>query len=388
MFFIFNGRDDEMEIKKNNWKKIVKNLIFILFFAILGAIGGYLVAPYLNNISLFDIIYTIFIFGFSFPIHIVLHEVGHILGGLISGYDFIMFRLFDTVWIKTASELSKRKEYVPGMMGQALMVPPKNEENPPFFLYHASGILMNLLTALLFIGFGRVFTIDWLAHFFTISAFVALFLGITNAIPFKGSDGYNLLKQFKDKAATAQLTDLLYMYQEMVQGASLERLQSYVDLEAYSSFEDPNTATIYSLHAQYLFEMKDFKGARKVCEVLYENIEDLFEGHRPLVTLDYLFSLLLTDPNHPEIPRIIESKIYKQFKDVKQSDYIRFRAAVALYYEKDLEKAEKLLAEGEKLLHLSPTLTDEHFERTMYQYLREDLEKYKAPHLLQNETIN
>lgn len=108
---------------------------FTLMFAGLGGTTGYFLAPYIGNISFLGIIYTLIILGISFPLHILLHEFGHVLGRLISGYDFIMFRIFSTVWITTPAGLSKRKEYIPGVLGQALMVPPeiKNNEQPPLY---------------------------------------------------------------------------------------------------------------------------------------------------------------------------------------------------------------------------------------------------------------
>ena len=368
-----------MEKEKKNWKKVLSKGFFFIFFTVLGLFGGYYIAPYIGEIRFIDIIYTLFIFMFSLPLHIVLHEIGHILGGFISGYDFIMFRLFNTVWIKIDEGISKRKEYVPGIAGQALMVPPETQEDeqPPFLLYNASGILMNIFTAILFIFIGRVISIQAITHFLFFSALIALLLAITNAIPFQGTDGYNILQYLKHRKAHDEIIDILYMYRDMVRGVSLEELQKYVDLDSFDSFKNPNAATIYTLRASYLFEIKDFKGARKIYETLYKNLDELFEGHKPVVALNYLYTLLLTDPTHPEIPKIIQSKAYQRFKQIKTGDYVRIYAGKALYYDRDIKEAERLINEGEKSIQFSPTLTDQNFEETMYQYLKEDLEVAK-----------
>ncbi|MEY8292285.1 M50 family metallopeptidase [Carnobacteriaceae bacterium 52-44] len=368
-----------MEKEKKNWKKVLSKGFFFIFFTVLGLFGGYYIAPYIGEIRFIDIIYTLFIFMFSLPLHIVLHEIGHILGGFISGYDFIMFRLFNTVWIKIDEGISKRKEYVPGIAGQALMVPSETQEDeqPPFLLYNASGILMNIFTAILFIFIGRVISIQAITHFLFFSALIALLLAITNAIPFQGTDGYNILQYLKHRKAHDEIIDILYMYRDMVRGVSLEELQKYVDLDSFDSFKNPNAATIYTLRAGYLFEIKDFKGARKIYETLYKNLDELFEGHKPVVVLNYLYTLLLTDPTHPEIPKIIQSKAYQQFKQIKTGDYVRIYAGKALYYDHDIKEAERLINEGEKSIQFSPTLTDQKFEETMYQYLKEDLEVAK-----------
>jgi hypothetical protein len=371
-----------MHEPKINWKNMIKRILFILLFAAIGFGGGYLLAPHIENITFFGALYAVSVFIFSFPLHVILHEFGHILGGLISGYDFIMFRLFDTVWIKTEEGLSKRKEYIPGVQGQALMIPPATEDNkqPPFLLYHASGILVNLLTGVIFILLGRTLTIDWLVQFFYISSIVAFLLAIANAIPLKGTDGYNISQMLKHDSISSELTNLLTMYQDMVGGASLESLQKYVDLDALGSLENPNTATVYSLRASYLFDEHDFEGARDIYQTLYRNQGKLFAGHQADVTLNYLYALLLTEPDNATVASLINTNTYKQFTKIKQSNYLRIQAAVAMYHQGDFKKTAELLAEGEQYIHLAPTLTEEHFEEAQYDYLNEELERLKANH--------
>lgn len=371
----FLWKDERMSEKKKKIRQIAPGLLFFAFFGSIGFFGAYFGADFFNLTSYWNLFFIVIVVFISFPIHVILHELGHILGGFASGYRFIMFRLFGTVWIKTDQGISKRKEYVPGIMGQALMIPPETNEHdePPFLLYHMSGLLMNIFTAVLFVVLGKVLSIKFITYFLYISAFTAVLLAITSAIPLRGTDGYNIAQHFKHEATLTEITDILYMYSDMVKGASLEELQKYVDLDTFTNFKNPNAATIYSLRASYLFERKDYEGACEIYELLYENLEDLFEGHRPIIIVNYLYALLLTDPRDSEISKIIQSKPYKQFQKIKQSDYIRIYAAKSLYYDQDLVTTEILLNEGEKYIHLSPTLTDENFEETMYQYLREDL---------------
>jgi len=353
----------------------LSQILLIIFFAVLGFIGGNVGAEYIGEIDLLDIIYTILIIGVSFPLHVILHEMGHVLGGLASGYEFIMFRLFNTIWIKTDDGLSKRKEYVPGVMGQALMVPPetKNNEQPPFLLYHSSGVLMNLLTAILFILLGQMTAVGWLAYFHYVSAAVALFLMITNALPLQGTDGYNIRKQFKEPHANTEITTILYMYRDMVQGVPLKDLQQYVDLDSIDSLKNPNAATFYTLKADYFLAEKDFKGAHQIYEMLWNNIHDLFPAHQPNITLNYLFTLLLTNPTHANVEKITQGKIYQKYKDIKQSEYVRVYAAKALYVDEDSKKTEKLLDKGEEYITLAPTVTEEKLEEDLYQFLRDEL---------------
>jgi len=365
--------------QKKKWPKVVGKIVFVLFFAALGFLGAYFSLEYIGEIRFIDIIYTVLIVGVSFPLHIILHEMGHVLGGLVSGYQFIMFRLFSTVWIKTSDGLSKRKEHIPGVLGQALMVPPEtdNDEQPPFLLYHSSGLIMNLVTAILLVFLGWMTPIGPLAYFLYVSAVVAIFIMITNALPLQGTDGYNIIQQVKDPQAHEEITTILYLYRDMVAGVSLAALQKYVDLEAIDSLKDPNGTTMYTVRADYLLEQKQFAEAHQIYKRLWDNIHDLFPAHQPTLTMSYLFTLLLTDPKHPDVQKITQGKVYKDSQDVKQSEYIRVYVAKSLYADEDFVQAEKLLDEGEEYIPLAATVTEENLEHELYQYLRDELQRMK-----------
>jgi len=366
--------------QEKKWPRVVGKIAFVLFFATLGFLGAYFSLEYIGEIRLLDIVATILIVGVSIFLHIILHEIGHVLGGLVSGYQFIMFRLFSTVWIKTPDGLSKRKEHIPGVLGQALMVPPEmsGQEQPPFLLYHSSGLLMNLVTATFFVFLGLMIPVGTVDYFLYVSAVVALFIIITNALPLQGTDGYNIVQQVKDPKAHEEITKTLYLYRDMVEGASLESLQQYVDLEAIDSLKDPNAATMYTVRADYFLEQKKFAKAHQIYKLLWNNIHDLFPAHQQTITMSYLFTLLLTDPNHRNVQKITQGKIYKDYQEIKQSDYIRVYAAKALYVDEDFKQAEALLNEGEEYIPLTATVTEENLERELYQYLRSEIQRIES----------
>jgi len=366
--------------QKKKWPKVVGKIVFVVFFAALGFLGGYFSLEYIGDIRLIDIVYTILIVGVSFLLHVILHEMGHVLGGLASGYQFIMFRFFSTVWIKTSEGLSKRKEHIPGVLGQALMVPPETDgkEQPPFLLYHSSGLIMNAVTALLFVFFGRIITIGPIIYFLYVSAIVALFIIITNALPLQGTDGYNIIQQIKNPQAHEEITTILYLYRDMVAGVSFATLQKYVDLETSDPLKDPNATTMYTVRADYLLEQKRFAEAHQIYKLLWDNLQDIFPAHQPTLTMSYLFTLLLTDPTHPNVQKITQGKVYKDYQKIKQSEYIRVYAAKALYADEDFKEAEKWLDEGEEYIPLTATVTEENLEHKLYQYLRAELHRIES----------
>lgn len=367
-----------MTEKNKNWKSNLEPLLYIgigllTFFGIY-----YMLQSFdLENIAFLDIILTILIIIGSFFIHILLHELGHITGGLLSGYQFIMFRIFNTVWIKTESGLSKRKQNVPGILGQALMVPPERKDNkrPPFLLYHAGGIVMNLLTTLILLLINIPIEQSRLSNFIGLSAATAVILAVVSAIPAKGTDGYNILQQLKSKDTQDEMISTLYMYRDMVAGASFADMQKYITVDANSSFSDPNEVVLYSLKGAYYLEKYDFAKAREVYSVLWNHFDQLFAAHKPDITFSYLFTLLLTDPKHPDVNEIRDSKIYNQSFKVKQAEHIRTRIAMFLYLEENPKKAAQLLTQAEQAVHLAPTLSEEKLEKKLYDYLRREIDR-------------
>lgn len=362
--------------KRFNTVTLFKILSFSFFVGI-GIFSAAYELKYYGDISILFFIYTMTTLAVSIPLHVILHETGHLLTGLLSGYEFIMFRLFNSVWIKTDDGLSKRQESIPGVMGQALMVPPANSqtEQSPYLLYHLGGIILNTLTALAFFLFARSLADPFTRFFFYFSGVLAFFFAISNLLPFKGTDGYNILNYLKNPQQEDEILAMLHLYQDMVEGRSFNDILERYPFETPQDFANPNTVTFYSLEASAALENKNFEKAREIYAVLWKNRNQLVDAHKAEVSMSYLFALLLTEPSHPHVENILESPFYKAYRKVKQADSYRVFAAKAFYLDENEEKALTWLEKGEKEIPLAPTITDEKLEEQLYEYLRNELTK-------------
>lgn len=232
-----------MKQKKRFTKDKIMMVIFILLSSLYGGFLGFLSGRMMGELGSYGLVILLFSVFLSIPLHVILHEVGHLIAGKLSGYEFIMFRLFNSVWIKTTDGISRRKEFVSGILGQALMAPPANNKQPPFLLYHLGGILVNLLTALIFWFSAPLFSSVALIYSFRISAVTALFLGLSNAFPVKGTDGYNILRFFKDNDQHTEVTAVLNLYQKMVQGVPFAELRKDIHLADHTDLTNPLPST-------------------------------------------------------------------------------------------------------------------------------------------------
>lgn len=364
--------------KENKWRSRIQMALLLTVSALIGFLG----APYLGqamvNLPFWYFFFYLLIFIFSFPLHIILHEIGHLIGGKLSGYEFIMFRLFGTVWIQTENGLSKRKQTIPGLLGQALMVPPEGLEQPPFLLYHSSGLIINLLTSALFVFIGRAVSHPLLSGSLYISAIVAFLIFLTNAWPNKGNDGYNIRQLYKDPSTLDEMTNLLFIYSGLVKGETFTALNEYIDLKKMDSFDNPNTITFYTMKAAYYYEQLDFENARSIYAKLWNNIDQLLPAHKPEVTINYLFTLFLTEPNHPDISEVKQSKLYNDYVKPHHREMSKVLAAEAIYMDNNFARAEEYLSEGEKKIHLMPTISEERLETKLYQFLRDEIQRLEA----------
>lgn len=359
-------------------EKIIKYLSLLFFFIFLLASSYFQIVEF-KTIKLSYYFYGILILLVSVLLHTLLHEIGHLIAGLIAGYRFIMFRMFSTLWIKTDSGLSRRKEYIPGVLGQALMVPPKKEKKIPVLFYHLGGVLINALTILLFIIFGQRSQDPFSSYFFYFSAGMALYLILTNILPFKGTDGYNLFYFIKKPKGHLETRKILFIYQDMVRGLSFQKLAERINLEDYQEFSQPNTATFYSIHAASHLEKGEFKKANTIYEMLWSHRDELFAGHLFSLMMNYFFTLLIIDPENPLIEKFKKTNNYKVYQKTGEAAALRLLAAESLFLDEDYSKAERLLEEAKKEIPYSATVSDERLEKILYHYLVDALYKEKNP---------
>lgn len=128
----------------------------------------------------------------AFALQIVLHEVGHLLFGLLSGYRFTAFRFGPRL-------MAER-----GLLCRCVMDPPEPEEDGyfPVSLYSLGGIILNLLSGFLFLWLYFISGGALAVTLFSFSAgLLGLGLGLMNALPVGRSDGYISLWISEDKEA-------------------------------------------------------------------------------------------------------------------------------------------------------------------------------------------
>ncbi|WP_308274877.1 hypothetical protein [Prevotella sp.] len=85
----------------------------------------------------------------AFILQILLHEVGHMIGGLATNYKFFSIRFFKYALVKTNNGLQWRQYDIVGTGGQCVMYLDKDidvaQDSTPYFWYNAGGVATNIL---------------------------------------------------------------------------------------------------------------------------------------------------------------------------------------------------------------------------------------------------
>lgn len=151
----------------------------------------------------------------AFILHIVIHEGGHLVAGLLTGYRFVSFRFLNWTLIRKDGHLRWRNFELAGTGGQCLLAPPdKPIEQIDTRWYNAGGVLANLITVVLAVVLLCAFDLPgWVDTFLGMMVAVGIMIALMNGIPMKiggvANDGMNLMQMEKDLPAKKSFCNIL-----------------------------------------------------------------------------------------------------------------------------------------------------------------------------------
>ena len=122
-----------MKKQKNN------NLAVRIIYLAVGAVCGFFLVLSADPEKLFgtprefvsQMLFAMLLIFAAYFIHAVIHEFGHLVFGLLTGYKFISFRIGNFMFIKKEGKLRVKLFNIVGTGGQCLMMPPPWKEDLP-----------------------------------------------------------------------------------------------------------------------------------------------------------------------------------------------------------------------------------------------------------------
>lgn len=234
--------------------------------------------------------------------HILLHEAGHLLGGLCSGYRFVSYRVGKTIWMRRDGRLVRGRYTVAGTGGQCLMAPPGSPYGPfPYILYNAAGGLANLAAGAL-LALAGLACPPSLPRFLLLGA--ALTSGVTavlNLLPMGGNDGANIASLRRSEDARRALWVTLAANAFLTEGGAARALPA-----DWLAFPPPDSDTealvlgVHALRAEKLLDDGDLSGAAALTRLLLDSCPRLWPVQKSELQCQLLLLTLILDGPGPD----------------------------------------------------------------------------------------
>lgn len=161
----------------------------------------------------------------------ILHEAGHLLGGLATGYRMLSFRVFKYTLVNDGERMRWKRFNIPGTLGQCLMVPSEkiSDNNIPYFWYNAGGVAVNLLLSVASIAVLRLFDFGAVGMaFFLMMTFTGLLMFITNGVPLTingiSNDGRNILIMARQPEMRLHFLNMMRAAGELSRGKRMKEM--------------------------------------------------------------------------------------------------------------------------------------------------------------------
>lgn len=356
----------------------------MLCFMLIGAVCGYLLIEYFDSISADELPFgeSMFILCLIFLglyvmifMQMIIHEAGHLVFGLLTGYRFSSFRIGNLMWVKENGKIKFHRMSLAGTGGQCLMCPPDMVDGKmPFVLYNLGGSIMNLIAALIFTGaYFLCRNVLYLPMIFLMAAVLGVGFALINGIPMRlgtiDNDGYNAKSLGKSSAALHSFWVQLKVTEQLTKGLRLKNMpEEWFYLPDVNGLQNSMTSVMTVLYENRLMDMQRFEEVKALIDKLEEMDTAMVGIHRGLLVCDRLYCELIQKKN-PEVIEKLRTK--EQVKFMKQMrkfpTVIRTEYAYALLYEKDSTKIQQLKTQFEKCAKTHPYASDILSERELLQ---------------------
>ncbi len=375
---------NEEQKKTSKKKRLGRIIASTSVFVLLGFFLGLLIGGFMDMIIPEDAgmgetvlgILLVIVGGYvCMLIQTVIHEAGHLMFGLLSGYRFSSFRIGSVMWLRDpdSGKILRKKLSLAGTAGQCLMSPPDLVEGKmPVLLFNMGGSLANVIAAVIFLG---LFFLTKNVPILSIVCILMVVMGIvfaaTNGIPMRAggvdNDGYNARAMLRDPAAIRSFWVQLKANEQIARGVRLKDMPAeWFYVPDAEGMKNSIIAVMGVFMCNRLMDEQRFDEAMELMERLLKQETGIMGIHRSLMVGDLIYcKLLRKDPVEAVDALMTEEykkfmKSMKTFPSVIRTDYV-----YTLLYEKDEEKAQKILEQFDRVAQTYPYPSDIESEREL-----------------------
>lgn len=373
-----------MTRKKKEKKKQSGKWLLTILPGVVGGVMGISIAHYSNELlksgkvteeygsGLGLVVW--FIGLLAIVLQIIIHEAGHLIFGLLTGYQYSSFRIGSFMWQKKDGKIHFRRMSLAGTAGQCIMVPPDMVDGKmPYVLYNLGGSICNMVVAIicLILRYTGVVHHNYLNLGLFMMAAIGFIFALGNGIPFKtqtiNNDGYNAISLGKDPEALRSFWIQMKTNEAQVNGMRIKDMpKEWFKVPSPEGMKNSMVAALGVYACNRLMDEGELEKADQLMEELMAMDSAMVGIHRNLLVCDRIYCELM-HANRQEVLSEMLTNEQKQFmKSMKKfPSVLRTEYAYALMAEKNVAKANQIKEQFEKIARTFPYPGDIEGEREL-----------------------
>lgn len=368
------------EKKKVKWQSMIGKVLPIVVGACIGAgisiwnRKGMGPQVSVNELLIRSAIVLIFM-AIGIFIQVIIHEGGHLVCGLLTGYRYVSFRVGGWMWVKLDGKIRLKKLSLVGTGGQCLMSPPDLVEGKmPIVLYNMGGSLFNIIFGALFwwiyiiVGGKSIVT-----QGFLIAGGIGFLFALINGIPLKlgeiNNDGYNAIAITKNPKAQYALWVQLKVNEYQALGKRIKDMpEEWFIMPSEDEMKNSMCVTLGILNCNRLMDTLEFKKADELIEKLLTMDTAMVGIHRHLLICDRIYCELIYENRPEKLEEMLDEAQIKFMKSMRNfPSVLRTQYVYALLGEKDDKNASEFKKQFEKCARTYPYESDIESERELIE---------------------
>lgn len=291
-------------------------------------------------------IVSILSFVASIMLLVILHEGGHLVCGLLSGYKFISFRVFNFTLIRINGHMHIKHFAVAGTGGQCLMSPPDIPlESIPVAWYNAGGVLANILALLIVLPLAWADNDPLVLAMIIIFILTDAFMIITNGIPMQiggiGNDAYNILNLRHNLESKRGFVTQLRSNELIQNGVRPKDMpDEWFVCPPVINYKDPLSLSIYVMKASRLMDEYNWDDAYAAFDEIYSHKAEIMPLYTKEVACELAFLALMTGRKR-RAEELLDKELMKYASNYRKimSSKERLICAIELFINNDRDKA-------------------------------------------------
>lgn len=371
-----------MKQRKNRQKGKWKQWIPMAFFVAIGAVCGVTMVHFLDasiregqplwqGILSMAGMFAAMVVAIYFQL--IVHEGGHLVFGLLTGYRFGSFRILQFMWVKEADGIRCRRMTLAGTGGQCLMSPPDMVDGKlPVVWYNLGGALMNVIVSLLcLVGFYAVGQANVFTCGLLVSAIVGIAYALLNGIPMRmggiDNDGYNALSMGRNEDSLRAFWVQLKVAELTARGLRLKDMpEEWFTVPSDEQLDNSMCAAVGVFACNRLMDEHRFGEADQRMAHLLGKSKGMIGIYRSMLLCDRFFCQMMGE-GAEGMAEAIHTKEQEKFRKSMKTNpsILRTEYVDALLWEKNPEKAEQVKARFEKTARTYPYAGEIQAEREL-----------------------